>query len=290
MTAPDTAPLVSVVIPVFNAGETLAATVASVQAQSLMDWEALLVDDGSRDDSAAIMARLAASDPRIRCLSTEGQQGAGPARNAGIAAARGRFIAFLDADDQWHPEKLKLQLAAMAETGIPFSCTAYLRVNAAKDNRRVVGVPARARRADLLKTNTVACSTAIYDRAHFGPRAMPDLRRRQDFALWLDLLRDTPVVLGLPLVLMTYREDAGSLSAPKGRAAADTWRMYRQIPGLGLPQAAWYFGHYALRGLLRHRLPGLARRLGWLQGAGLPAAAEAPNLATNPAPGASSGR
>lgn len=284
MTARPASPVVSVVIPVFNAGETLAATVASVQAQTLEDWEALLIDDGSRDDSAAIMARLAATDPRIRCLATAGQQGAGPARNAGIAAAHGRFIAFLDADDQWHPEKLRLQLAAMAATGIPFSCTAYLRVNAAKDSRRVVGVPARARRADLLKTNTVACSTAIYDRAHFGPRAMPDLRRRQDFALWLDLLRDTPVVLGLPLVLMTYREDAGSLSAPKGRAAVDTWTMYRQIPGLSRAGALWYFGHYALRGLLRHRLPGLARRLGWMQGADLP------NPATNPAPDASSSR
>ena len=268
---PPDAPLVSVVIPVFNAAENEAATVASVQAQSLPDWEALLVDDGSTDGSAALMAQLAADDPRIRCLATAGQQGAGPARNAGIKAARGRFIAFLDADDQWHPEKLQLQLAAMAETGLPFSCTAYLRVNAADGRRKVVGVPARASRAELLKTNTVACSTAIYDRAHFGPRAMPDLRRRQDFALWLDLLRDTPAVLGLPSVLMTYREHPSSLSAPKGRAAADTWKMYRQIPGLSLPGAAWVFAHYALRGALRHRLPGLARRLGWLQGAEFPA-------------------
>ena len=78
------------------------------------------------------------------------------------------------------------------------------------------------------------------------------------------------MVLGLPLVLMTYREHAASLSAPKGRAAADTWRMYRKIPGLSRAGAIWYFSQYALRGLLRHRLPGLARRLGWLQGAEFP--------------------
>ncbi|MFC6496535.1 glycosyltransferase family 2 protein [Gemmobacter lanyuensis] len=124
----DAAPLVSVVIPVFNAADTLAGTVASVQAQSLTDWEALLIEDGSTDESPAICARLAAADPRLRLLRTGGQAGAGPARNAGIAAARGRFIAFLDADDQWHPRKLDLQLAAMAAAGLPFSCTAYDRV------------------------------------------------------------------------------------------------------------------------------------------------------------------
>lgn len=267
------APLVSVVIPVFNAAGTLEGTVASVQAQGLTDWEALLIDDGSTDASPAIVARLAAADPRLRPLRSAGQEGAGPARNLGIAAARGRFIAFLDADDRWHPRKLELQLAAMQAAGLPFSCTAYERVDAASGARRVVGVPARASRGDLLKTNTVACSTAIYDRAHFGPRAMPALRRRQDFALWLDLLRDTPAVLGLPLILMTYREHPASLSAAKGRAARDTWTLYRQALGLPLPQAAWYFGHYALRGVLRHRLPGLARRLGWLQDAQPPAEA-----------------
>lgn len=264
---PAALPGVSVVIPVFNAAATLEATLASVQAQSRSDWEALLVDDGSTDDSPALMARLAAADRRIRLLRTAGQTGAGPARNAGIAAARGRFIAFLDADDQWHPRKLDLQLAAMRAAGVPLSCTAYRRRDAVTGQETVVGVPARARRGDLLKTNTVACSTAIYDRAHFGPRAMPALRRRQDFAFWLDLLRDTPEVLGLPLVLMTYRQDAGSLSGRKGRAAADTWTMYRGALGLPLPQAAWYFSHYALRGLIRHRLPRLARAVGWMQGA-----------------------
>lgn len=269
---PGPLPRVSVVIPVFNAAETLADTVASVQSQSLQDWEMLLVDDGSTDGSAAIMAAVAAADPRIRCFATAGQRGAGPARNVAITAARGRFIAFLDADDQWHPRKLDLQLSAMQAAGLPFSCTAYLRVDAARGLRHVVGVPIHASRADLLKTNTVACSTAIYDRAHFGPRSMPPLRRRQDFALWLELLRDTPSVLGLPLVLMTYRAHDGSLSAHKGQAAADTWAMYRQTPGLNLPRAIWYFGHYALRGMLRHRLPGVARRLGWLHGAEMPEA------------------
>lgn len=259
-------PAISVVIPIYNAVETLEATVASVRAQSRNDWELLLIDNMSTDGSRAIMVSLAAKDPRIRWLATPAQSGPGPARNLGISSAKGQFIAFLDADDQWHPRKLELQLMAMAQTGQPFSCTAYLRKDAISGQKTVLGVPASARRDDLLKTNTVACSTVIYDRHFFGPRAMPNLRRRQDFAFWLELLQLTPEVLGVNHVLMTYRVHPQSLSGQKARAAVDTWQMYQSI-GLSPLKAAWYFGNYAVRGLARHRWPGLAQRLGWLQDA-----------------------
>jgi glycosyltransferase involved in cell wall biosynthesis len=251
-------------MPVHNAADFLVQTIASVQAQSLPDWELLAADDGSSDGSAAILARLAAEDPRIRPLSTGGNLGAGGARNCAMEAARGRYLAFLDADDMWHPEKLRLQIAAMVAAGSPFSCTAYRRHDLASGRQTLVGVPARASRRDLLKTNTVACSSAVIDRVYFGPRRMKPLRRRQDFLFWLELLTAAPEVLGLRQVLMTYRQHGRSLSAPKTRAARDTWTMYRQSLRLPLPAALWYFGNYAARGLLRHRAPGLARTLGWL--------------------------
>lgn len=260
----DVKPLVSVIMPVHNAADFIGETIASVQAQSLIDWELLAADDGSCDASAAILSRMAAEDPRIRPLSTDGNLGAGAARNCAMAAARGRFLAFLDADDLWHPEKLRLQIAAMQASGLPLSCTSYLRHDIATGRRTLFGVPARASRAALLKTNTVACSTAILDRSFFGPRQMSTLRRRQDFLFWLELLTATPVVLGLPQALMTYRQHANSLSAPKTKAAANTWTMYRQSLGMPLLPALWYFGNYALRGTLRHHAPGLARKLGWL--------------------------
>lgn len=260
-------PRVSVIMPVHDAAAFVGSAIASVQGQSFAGWELLAVDDGSHDASAAILARAASNDARIRLLSSGGNLGPWAARNVAMAAARGRYLAFLDADDLWHPEKLARQLAAMERTGAALSCTAYLRHNLDTGRRTVVGVPARASRAELLKTNTIACSTAMLDAARFGRRRMRPLHRSEDFAFWLDLLDEAPTVLGLPQVLATYRQHRDSLSARKGHAAAGTWAVYRGALALPLPAALWYFGHYATRGLLRHRAPALARALGWLHGA-----------------------
>lgn len=270
MSRTSSPPQVSIIMPVYNADSFLPASLASVLAQSFADWELIAVDDGSSDASPSILKRFAAKDSRIRVLSTGGNLGAGGARNCAMEAARGRWLAFLDADDRWHPEKLARQLSAMLNAGASFSCTAYLRHDLDTGQETVIGVPTHATRADLLKTNTVACSTAMIDSAHFGPRRMQSLRRRQDFLFWLNLLEDAPEVLGLPVVLMTYSQHATSLSAPKGRAAFDTWTMYRHALGLPMMPALWYFGNYALRGLLRHKAPRVARALGFMHSASFP--------------------
>lgn len=256
-------PTISVVIPVWNAEAVIAEAVASVQAQTRGDWEILAVDDRSTDQSRAILARLAASDPRIRVLQNTGTKGPGPARNLGISAAQGRFVAFLDADDLWHPKKLARQIAFMESGGHRLSFTAYIRRNMATGVETEIGVPAHVQRKDLLLTNWIACSSAIYDVDFFGFQQMPELRRRQDFAFWLGLLGEADAA-GLDEILMIYRQQASSVSSNKGAAAASTWAMYRDHLGLSFPEAAWVFGNYALRGLLRHRAPALARRLGWL--------------------------
>ena len=268
--APQSPPLVSVVIPVFNTAGLLTETVESLCAQTLTHWEAFLIDDGSDDGSVALLVALAAQDPRLHLLFTTGRVGPGPARNQGIQAAQGRYVAFLDADDLWHPRKLEMQVAAMRDAKAALSCTGYLRHNLETGRQTVIGVPDHASRNDLLKANTIACSSAMYDRGYFGPRQMPAFQGPEDFAFWLALLRDTPGVLGVPLVLMTYRQHRASLSAQKSRAATNTWWMYRNILGLPLPAAAWYFGHYALHGFAKHRLPRFSRCVGWLDKAEWP--------------------
>ncbi len=247
------APLVSVVTPVRDAAETLPETVASVLAQTRGDWEMLLVDDGSTDGSAALAERFAAADPRVRALRLDAPRGTAAARNAGIAAARGRYIAFLDADDLWRPEKLARQLAFMAAGGHVFAFSAYRRMDASGRPLGVVGVPARVGYHDLLRDNVIGCLTAIYDARALGRVEMPPLVRRQDFGLWLRLLKLTRFAHGQDEVLADYRVRPGSLSGSKLAAARDNWRLYREIEALPPARAAYYFLRCAGAGLLKAR-------------------------------------
>ena len=187
-------PAVSVVMPVYNAGPYLREAVESVLGQSFGDLELLCCDDGSTDDSWAVLEGYAAEDPRLRPTRGAGNLGAAEARNVLIRAARGRYLAFLDADDWWMPDKLERQGAFMRDTGSVFSFTPYEVHNTDLD-----GAPARIvdaatpDRVDyemlLRKEVTLGCSTVLIDRDRFSGMLMPSIRRGQDYAFWLSLLR-----------------------------------------------------------------------------------------------------
>jgi teichuronic acid biosynthesis glycosyltransferase TuaG len=244
-------PRVSVVTPVWNAGPLLAEAVASVQAQTVDAWEMLLVDDGSTDGSRALAERLAAAEPRLRVLGWAENRGAAAARNAAIRAACGRFIAFLDADDRWRPEKLARQLAVMEGEGEALVFSSYDRIDAG--GRRIGTVPAAARVTyrTALGGNPIGCLTAIYDTERLGVVEMPAMRRRQDYGLWLQLLKRIPSARGLPDVLAEYRVGRGSLSADKLAAARATWDVFRRLEGMGRARAGYHFLRYAARGITR---------------------------------------
>jgi hypothetical protein len=245
------APLVSVVTPVWNAAATLAETVASVRAQSLGDWELLLVDDASTDGSLGLARTLAAEDPRIRVLARERNGGAGAARNDAIRAARGRLVAFLDADDRWYPEKLARQTAFMAAFGHAFVFAGYRRVAADGAPLGVVRPPSRVSRDELLRGNVIGCLTAVYDTGVLGRVEMPDIRRRQDYGLWLRLLRQVAYAHALPETLADYRVSPASLSGGKLGAARATWALYREVEGLGRARAGFYLAHNLARAALK---------------------------------------
>lgn len=244
-------PQVSVVTPLYNAVNTLAATVASVQAQSMTDWEMLLVDDGSTDGSAALAGTLARADARIHLLGWRDNRGAAEARNAGIRAARGRYLAFLDADDLWRPEKLAVQLDHMRATGAGLVFSAYRRMDAAGNPLGEVRVPERVTHAMLLRENMIGCLTAVYDTERFGRVEMPLLRRRQDYGLWLRLLEGGDEAHGLNRVLADYRVGGGSLSSSRTAALVANWTLYREVAGLGPLRALMHVGGNAARVVLR---------------------------------------
>jgi teichuronic acid biosynthesis glycosyltransferase TuaG len=242
-------PRVSVITPVWNADATLGETVASVQAQSVGDWEMLLVDDGSTDGSRALAEALAAADPRLRVLGWSQNHGPAAARNAAIRAAQGRYIAFLDADDRWRPEKLARQLAVMEGEGEALVFSSYQRID---EEGRPLGQVSAAERityAAALYGNPIGCLTAIYDSERVGKMEMPPVRRRQDYGLWLRILRRLPAARGLPEVLADYRVRRGSLSSNKLVGARATWAVYRDLEGMGRARAGYYFLHYAARGV-----------------------------------------
>ncbi|MCB1337954.1 MAG: glycosyltransferase family 2 protein [Maritimibacter sp.] len=251
MSQPD-APLFSIITPVFNASATLDETLASVRAQTRTDWEHLLIDDASSDNSRALLEAAAARDPRLRVIALSRRSGAARARNAGIRAARGRYIAFLDADDLWHPDKLARQKTVL-ETGAGLVFSSYRRIDASGRELGQVRAPALLDFDHALRGNAIGCLTAVYDTAIYGKTYMPDIPRRQDYGLWLDLLRRGGAAVGIEDSLADYRVRPNSLSSNKVRAALGTWQVLRDSGELGRISAAWHFGQYVAHAL-RKRL------------------------------------
>lgn len=223
--------------------------IASVRSQSFEDWELIIVQDGS-GDAITPMPNEIAFDPRVRVLEPAVYGSAARARNAALERARGRYIAFLDADDLWLPEKLDRQIAEMRRRDAPFCCAAY-RVEKASGRtiRRVP--PGIVTESVLLRGNRIGCLTAIYDTKRFGKQPMPDIAMRHDYALWLRLLSNSEACIGLPQVLAVHRRHPGSLSADAMKATAATWSMLRDEVGLGPIRAGRTVLSHSIGRLLR---------------------------------------
>ncbi|HEX6928802.1 MAG TPA: glycosyltransferase family 2 protein, partial [Gammaproteobacteria bacterium] len=216
---------ISVVMPAYNLAAYIEASVNSALRQTWRDFELIVVDDGSSDETAAIVERLAADDSRIRLLRSDGNLGGAGARNLGLARARGRYVAFLDGDDLWHPGKLERQLDVLQDTGAEICYTAIQKVDAGgRPFGRVQAVPASVDYAGLLGNPLIGCSTVLLDYEALGRPLMPEIRKRQDFAFWLMLLRNGARAVGVNEPLTCYRVRPGSLSANKMSAAWHVWR------------------------------------------------------------------
>src|SRR5690554_3771613 len=255
----------SIITPSHNSTQFISATIQSVLNQSTSDWELIIVDDCSSDNSVEVVQSFVERDSRIKLIQLSENSGAAVARNRAIEAAQGRYIAFLDSDDRWLPNKLEKQVAFMQENNYPFTFAAYDKVNESDEVFGHVGVPDKVTYSDLLKSCSIGCLTAMYDTEFFGKVYMPLIRKRQDLGLWLKLLKKTKYAYGLNETLGFYKVRKDSISANKKIAALFTWRLYRDIEKLSLPKASYYFSHYAVRGLLRTKYPGVARFLGILK-------------------------
>jgi teichuronic acid biosynthesis glycosyltransferase TuaG len=244
-------PLVSIITPVYNAAPWLAQTLDSVRLQSLTDWEHILVDDQSTDGSQIIIERAAQQDARIRFLSTSRNVGPSAARNLALDSARGRFIAFLDADDLWLPEKLARSVEWITRHDYAFIYHDYRKIS--HSGERVGGLilgPEELNMTTLHTHRGAGCLSVVIDRQHIKdfrfPHACPFLH--EDFCAWLSVIQSGHIGHRLPLDLARYRVSDHSRSANKLIAALETWKIYRQASKLPPVLAAWWWLQYAWKG------------------------------------------
>lgn len=243
-------PLVSIIMPSYNSSATILRSIQSVLKQKYHRWELLITDDCSTDDTVKLVSEVAAYDSRINLVVNENNHGAGFSRNQSINRSAGKYIAFLDADDIWLPNKLMVQVEFMERTGYLFSYTAYQKFSDAGLGG-VVTPPMQVTYNQLLKGCVIGCLTAMYNVESLGRQTMPLIRKRQDMGLWLKLLNVCGEAHCIPDVLALYRTDTG-MSRNKIYAAYYQWLLYRDVLGLNLLKSAWYFGWYAINGIIKY--------------------------------------
>lgn len=241
--------LVSVITPAWKAEPFIRATIDSVKAQTYPQWEMIVVDDCSPDNTFGIVTEIARTDPRVRLVRHERNGGPALARNTGVAAARGRWLAMLDGDDQWLPQKLEKQLAFHRQVGGNLTYTGWRRVTVDGTRPgRLIQVPATLNYSRLLGNTAIATSTVLIDRKKAGEVHFKNIYY-DDFGCWLDLLRSGGFAYGLQEELMRYRVVNNSVSRNKVRSAGEVWKTYRRVEGLGLIRSAFYFSSYCVHAI-----------------------------------------
>lgn len=239
--------LVSIVMPSYNCSAYIIETVHTVIAQTYNNWELIIVDDCSTDDTIQIIEKFVQMDRRIRYIELEKNSGAAIARNTGIAASKGEYIAFLDSDDLWMEDKLQKQVAFMKKKGCAFSFTSYSLIdeNGNAKNKMVL-VPEKMDYNRVLYDTPIFTSTVMYDKNIIPNLEMPIMKRGQDVATWLKILKMVDYAYGIKENLAIYRIRDNSLSTGIGTKLKRRWRIYRECEQIGLLKSCWLYIKYLL--------------------------------------------
>jgi len=233
--------LISVITPTYNCGRFISQTIESVLSQTYKNWEMIIVDDHSSDNTREILKAYMHDNQRIKYYILEENQGAAVARTIAMSYAKGSYFAFLDSDDIWLPEKLEKQLSFMEENGYAFTCTSYELID---ENGRLLGKVRKAKKKTdynkMLLDCPVGNSTVMYSVEKMGRFKVPNIRKRNDDALWLQMLKKERYIWGMPLVLSLYRIRKNSISRNKIKLIRYHWYLYRKIEKLNLWQSSYH--------------------------------------------------
>lgn len=245
--------LVSIITPAYNAAAYIAETIESVIAQTYTNWEMLIVNDCSKDNTAEIIQNYAAKDKRIKLINLKQNSGAAVARNTAIQNAKGRYIAFLDSDDLWKKEKLQKQIEFMQQNGYAFTYTSYEHFKETKENiQHQVQIPKSLNYNQALKGNKIGCLTVMLDRKQIANIHFT-AQRHEDYILWLNILKQGTIAYGIQESFALYRTgNSKSISGNKLQSALWTWKVYRESQKLSVVKSMYYFLYYFINGILKH--------------------------------------
>lgn len=246
-------PTVSVIMPAYNAEEYISEAVESVIGQSHEDWELIVLDDCSVDDTAAIICGYAEQDPRIKYYRNEHNVGVARTRNNGFALAKGEWIAFLDSDDVWHPSKLEKQLSLAADSGADLIYCSYslYDVQTGRKKKDYV-VPVATSYKQMLYENVIGCSTVLMKKSITDNYVFDSSFSHEDYALWLQLLRNGYTARGIKEVLVDYKVIKNSRSFNKLKSAKNRFNIYRKGQSLSPIRSVYAFCRYSVNGVRKH--------------------------------------
>ena len=242
----ESQPLISVIMPCYNMASYVSDSIKSVIAQTYPHWELLIVDDASSDETVNIIKSYAQADSRIKLALKKQNSGISDTRNQCIQMAQGQFLAFLDADDIWHPEKLEKQLSFMLAKNIGFTYSTYDWIDEdGKIMNKFINTIGNLDYKTYLRNTIIGCSTVMVNKAITGDVFVPKFRTSEDTATWLDILRKGLMAYAIDESLVSYRIRRKSASSNKIRASIDLWKVYRQHEKLPFFKAIYYFSCYA---------------------------------------------
>lgn len=250
----ESTPLVSVIMPAYNAEKYIEQAIRSVQKQTVRSWELIVVDDRSTDKTAEQIRRLAAEDMRIIPVYSETNHGAAESRNIALRQCRGEFVALLDADDVWHPQKLERELERARETDADLVYSSYAMID--EQGTRCFSdfiVEESTDLQSMLNCNTIGCSTVLMKAKVLEKRPFVTDFYHEDYIMWLSLLQAGCTAVGVRDILVDYRVARGSRSFNKLKSAKNRWRVYRDYLKLPLIPSVKAMVGYAINGLKKYR-------------------------------------
>lgn len=242
---------VSIITPSYNSESFISETILSIQNQTFKNWELIITDDCSSDNSVGVIKSFIKKDDRIRLYILKSNQGAGVARNHSIKMAKGRYIAFCDSDDQWKPNKLELQLNFMKKNNIILSYSGYDVIGENGKYIKTIYPPKTINLRKILSNNYIGCLTAIYDSKIIGKHYMPSIRKRQDWVLWISILKKIKKTQGINASLAIYRLRKNSVSRNKFNLIMYNWHVYNKVLGYNFLKSVLllinFFIHHAIK-------------------------------------------